>query len=415
MKKLILTLFIFSSAITCYSQWTEQTSGVTTTLYSVSAFDENNVWVCGAGGKVLRTTNAGVNWNLSTITGAPDLYVITAIDANTALVSGSAANTFVYKTTDGGANWTQVFTQTGGFIDVIAQVQSASQGIFLLGDPVGGRWSFWKSTNNGSTFDSTGLAYIPQAGSEGGFNNSYAYYRYPSGTDYFWFGTNNTRIYRVSGGTSYSVETTTGLISVDVIKMGEGVNGFTGGASMLATNDSGNTWFAYTVPGTGNITGIFGVTPYVYYCRGTSIYSSTDGGLTYALQYTAPAGTYNHMARGSYYAWAVRSNGGISRITNPIGIQNISSDVPAKFRLEQNYPNPFNPSTNIKFDIPVKTNVKIIVTDIIGRTVGELFNGNVSAGIYETKWDGSNFASGIYFVRMTTDNYSDTKKIVLLK
>ncbi len=421
MKKLILTIFIFSFTITCYSQWTEQTSGVTTALYSVSAFDDNNVWVCSTAGKVLRTTNGGANWVLGTITGAPDLYVIMAIDANTALVSGSSANTFVYKTTNGGANWTQVFTQTGGFIDVIAPVQSTPPIIALVGDPVGGRWSIWASTDNGNTFDSTGLPYIPQAGAEGGFNNSYAYYRYPSGRDYFWFGTNNTRIYRISGGdtigggSSYTVETTTGLASVDLINMGYGVNGIAGGATTLGTNDSGNTWGAYSLPGTGNLTGFAGAIPYVYYCRGTGIYMSTNSGSNYSLQYTAPAGSYYHMAQSSHYAWAIRSNGGISRLTNPIGIQNLGTQTPAKFELEQNYPNPFNPATKIKFDIPVKSNVKIVVTDIVGRTVGELFNGNISAGTYETKWDGSNFASGIYFVMMTTDTYSDTKKIVLLK
>ena len=414
MKKLILTLFIFSFAITGYSQWTEQTSGVTTTLYSVSAVNDNVVWACGAAGKVLKTIDGGANWTAYTLTGSPALYTIYAISADTAFVTSSPGATFVYKTSNGGANWTQVFTQAGGFIDIIAPIQSTPPAIVLVGDPVGGRWSIWASFDRGNTFDSAGLAYIPQAGSEGGFNNSYAYYKYPSGNDFFWFGTNNTRIYRISNGNSYTVETTTGLASVDLIKI-NGAYGFAGGSIAVASNDSGNTWTSWTVPGTGNITGMVGNYLNVYYCRGTGIYSSTNGGSTYTLQYTAPAGNYYHMAQGSNYAWAIRSNGGISRITNPIGLHNISFEVPATFMLEQNYPNPFNPSTNIKFDIPVKSNIKIVVTDIIGRTVGELFNGNVSAGTYETKWDGSNFASGIYFVRMTTDAYSDTKKIVLLK
>jgi photosystem II stability/assembly factor-like uncharacterized protein len=104
---LFLALVILITGITT-SQWTEQTSGQTTALFSVSGVDDNNAWICGAGGKVLRTTNGGTSWALTTSPGAGDLYNIFVIDANTALTTSSPGGTFVYRTTNGGTSWTQV-------------------------------------------------------------------------------------------------------------------------------------------------------------------------------------------------------------------------------------------------------------------------------------------------------------------
>ncbi len=85
------------------------------------------------------------------------------------------------------------------------------------------------------------------------------------------------------------------------------------------------------------------------------------------------------------------------------------------FRLFEAYPNPFNPVTNIKFQIPANEFVKLEVYDISGKIVDVLINGNLNAGIYEAKWNAENFSSGIYFYRLSSKNYSDTKKIILLK
>lgn len=111
-------------------------------------------------------------------------------------------------------------------------------------------------------------------------------------------------------------------------------------------------------------------------------------------------------------------------VTN--GINPISNEVPADFKLYQNYSNPFNPSTKIRFDIPPNgkwqtTDVKLIVYDILGREVATLVNEQLKPGTYEVEWDGSNFTSGIYFYRLVTDSYGETKsftdvkKMVLVK
>jgi N-acetylneuraminic acid mutarotase len=93
-----------------------------------------------------------------------------------------------------------------------------------------------------------------------------------------------------------------------------------------------------------------------------------------------------------------------------------NTNTPERFRLKQNYPNPFNPETEIKFDIPVKSPVNISVYDLTGREVTVLINEIKEPGNYTVVFDGSNYASGIYFYTMKTNGgYSYTYKMVLLK
>lgn len=100
-----------------------------------------------------------------------------------------------------------------------------------------------------------------------------------------------------------------------------------------------------------------------------------------------------------------------------IGIRNISTEVPASYKLEQNYPNPFNPSTKIKFQIPNRNSITLLkIYDILGREVTTLVNEiNLPAGTYEADWNASNYSSGIYFYRLITGNYVETKKMILVK
>lgn len=105
-------------------------------------------------------------------------------------------------------------------------------------------------------------------------------------------------------------------------------------------------------------------------------------------------------------------NGGPGEV---IGIISNNNTIPQKFALYQNYPNPFNPSTQIKFDIPVNSRVKISIFDILGREVDVLVNGDMIPGIYNADWNATNFASGVYFYRIDAGNYSDVRKMILLK
>ncbi len=90
--------------------------------------------------------------------------------------------------------------------------------------------------------------------------------------------------------------------------------------------------------------------------------------------------------------------------------------VPDKFELSQNYPNPFNPTTNIKFSLPNDTKVSLNIYDVSGRLVMTLLNNEFkTANYYTVQFNASNLSSGTYFYSITTDRYSDAKKMVLLK
>jgi photosystem II stability/assembly factor-like uncharacterized protein len=100
-----------------------------------------------------------------------------------------------------------------------------------------------------------------------------------------------------------------------------------------------------------------------------------------------------------------------------VGIKQISSFVPNLYSLYQNYPNPFNPVTKIKFDIPNirQSTVTLRIFDIKGSEVQTLVNETLQPGTYETTFDGSNLTSGVYFYQLTSGNFKETKKLLLLK
>jgi hypothetical protein len=92
-----------------------------------------------------------------------------------------------------------------------------------------------------------------------------------------------------------------------------------------------------------------------------------------------------------------------------------NTTVPKEFQLYQNYPNPFNPTTSIRFDVPKSSIVKIKVYDLTGKEITELVNQEMTPGVYETTWEASNFASGVYFYKITAGDYTKVLKMVLIK
>ncbi|RPI15116.1 MAG: T9SS C-terminal target domain-containing protein [Ignavibacteriae bacterium] len=98
-----------------------------------------------------------------------------------------------------------------------------------------------------------------------------------------------------------------------------------------------------------------------------------------------------------------------------VGIKQISSEVPDKFSLSQNYPNPFNPSTTIEFDIPASCVASLTIYDVTGRRVESLVNELVPPGRYRVLWNAENYSSGVYFYKLSADDFSVTKRMVLIK
>lgn len=90
-------------------------------------------------------------------------------------------------------------------------------------------------------------------------------------------------------------------------------------------------------------------------------------------------------------------------------------NIPSDFVLGQNYPNPFNPTTTIKYQLREDGFVTIKVFNVLGKEIATLVNREQSAGNQEVKFDGSKLASGIYFYRMQSGSFSQTKKLIMLK
>jgi len=101
--------------------------------------------------------------------------------------------------------------------------------------------------------------------------------------------------------------------------------------------------------------------------------------------------------------------------SDPVSVGLVDLGTPSEYLLSQNYPNPFNPTTVIDFSIPEEGDVRIAIYNSVGEEVDVLVNSTKNAGNYITGWEASDFASGIYYYSLVTNNYSETKKMILLK
>jgi len=102
-------------------------------------------------------------------------------------------------------------------------------------------------------------------------------------------------------------------------------------------------------------------------------------------------------------------------IEEPVSVDELKSGIPDEYALYQNYPNPFNPSTNIEFAIPNSSQVTIDVFNQLGEKVATILNSILSAGYYKVEFDAGIHTSGLYFYRISSRNFIQTKKMVLMK
>jgi hypothetical protein len=102
------------------------------------------------------------------------------------------------------------------------------------------------------------------------------------------------------------------------------------------------------------------------------------------------------------------------RYLNPVGIEE-SGTIPDKFALSQNYPNPFNAQTMISFALPKASQVTIGIHDVLGRKVATLLDKEMPAGFHQVAWDASNQPSGIYFYKIQAGEFTDTRKMLMVK
>ncbi|MER3522665.1 MAG: hypothetical protein C4326_01005 [Ignavibacteria bacterium] len=411
--------------------WVVQPSGTTATLYTVKAVSNLVAWAAGTGGVVLRTTNGGANW--TNVTGAPigtaDIYTLEALDANTAFVSTSPSGTNIYRTTNGGASWALVFNEpnAAAFIDGI-RMQNATTG-FAMGDPLGGTWMVLRTTNGGASWARI-TTEPPQVGSEAGWNNSYVLIG-----NTMWFGTNSSKVYRSTdaGATwGYAPTTSENSFGLHFNDLNSGMAGFAGGVTNRSTN-GGTSWAAVASAGTGQVSGVGGVSGAEFWAvAATSVYYTSNGGTSWTN--AAPNGYPGTQAlwaismtsaSNNTYGWAVGAVGTIVRYRRTTtGVEN-PEGIPTVYALNQNFPNPFNPSTTIRFALPEEATVSLKVYNVLGQEVATLAEGQLPAAFHNVVWNGTNnsgvpVATGMYFYRLEAtgasgQKFTSLKKLILLK
>ena len=427
-------------------------------LSGVDFVNGENLVAVGRYGLIEKTTNSGNTWqNFSTILYA-SLKSVCFPNSNTGFAAGSrfTVNKSIFKTTDQGNNWFELVNapntdfRTIYFLDVNTGFAGVYDSIIN------------KTTNSGVSWSSQSLPEVSLVNdikfvnSTTGFFCSNAARVYKTTNT----GVNWTRVnYDANMGQFFKMFFVSPLV------------GYATGECLFKTTNGGDNWTFLTPPLSSNIinwslhffnenTGIIGG-------YSGEISRTSDGGLTWEtyetnLQYSLMSIKFVNSNTG-YIVGATSvfttdlgillktTNGGVSwqrknLVSNeelydicfinettgfiaggdglilktttggePIGIIQTSTVIPAKYYLSQNFPNPFNPVTNIKFDIPKSMLVKISVYDILGKEISILANEEMNAGSYSVDWDASNYPSGVYFYKITARDYSESKKMVLVK
>jgi photosystem II stability/assembly factor-like uncharacterized protein len=347
--------------------YTAQNSNFTSQRFmSIFMIHPDTVFISGNYGKILRTVNGGNNWITLYSDTTLQFWGLFFVNSNTGYVAGS--NGRIMKTTNKGDNWTIQTTPTSTALD----------GIYFVNETtgyVGGANIFLKTTDAGQTWVNKVGSFISP------FETAQAVY----------FSDENTGLYS------------------------------TNAARIVRTTDGGNTWnLVYSLSGGGAVWGLSFPSPLVGYgCTSVgTVLRSINGGLNWTEQATPLTENLYEICFPSVNTGYIASwSGKILKTTNggATYINNINSNIPDNYCLKQNYPNPFNPNTNIKYQIANNKFVTLKVFDLLGREVAILVNEFQKTGTYEVSFNGSEFASGIYFYKIQAGNFTQVKRMVLIK
>jgi len=407
MKKLIYSLaFVLIVHCTfnienCLSQWMQMSNGLVTSN-SVNSFASsgNNIFAGSFG--VYLSTNYGNNW---TYAGLND-YVNSLIVSGNKIFAGTW-HSGVYLSTNNGTNWTQTALNNQ---DVVSLAVSGNNIFAGTGDYISGN-GVYLSTNNGTNWTQTALnnksvrslailgsyifagtidfgVYLSTNNGASWSNNNFYYpsvYSLATLGSTIFAGTSDGVYFSQNNGASWA-QSNLNNQAVSSLRV-SGQNIFAGliWNGIYFSNNYGASWFIKN-QGFNGIPTVFAlsvVNNYIF----ASIWSASNN---------------------LYSVWR-------RDLAEIIGIKRITELVPSSYSLQQNYPNPFNPSTNIRYGLPKNGFVKLVVFDVLGREVETLVNEKLSIGTYEATFNAALLSSGVYFCRLQTDNFSDTKKMILTR
>jgi photosystem II stability/assembly factor-like uncharacterized protein len=349
------------------TNWTAQNSGRTAMRFNdIYIFHPDTVFMVGNYGCIIKTVNGGLTWDSAGLGNTASLYGIDFINNNTGFVVGD--NGTIWKTTNKGGNWTLTPPPVAAGFNRVLFVNQTTGFLVASANYV------YKTTDAGASWFNLNFPSI----------GTFDFLREVVFTDQ-----------------------NTGYITADVGRVRKTTNG-------------GVNWTLLTTPTTEALFSIdYANANVLYACGGAGkVIKTTDAGNTWTLQQTSlNEYLYGMDITSSDTGYICAWSGKILKTVNGGGITSIDpiSSVAAEYKLEQNYPNPFNPNTIIRFQIRDLRFVKLRVLDVLGKEVETLVNGNLKAGTYEVKFDGENLANGIYFYRLQSGNFTDTKKMILIK
>jgi photosystem II stability/assembly factor-like uncharacterized protein len=407
MRTIVIVMFVIMLTADAKTQWLQQTSGTPSSINDIWMLSVDNVIACGTSGTILRTTSGGNNWSPVTSGTASDLVSIFFLNTTTGWISGASV---ILKTVNGGETWTKISFSTG------------TGNIYFTSENTG-----WRATNNNIISKTTNSGSNWQFINLPASNLSKDVHFVNAATGYSFSikqAADSSFIYKsTNAGNNWNLLYSVKRIFTEMSVVDES-NIFLCGTSgrFLKTNDGGQTWrdsLAGNSPLYQDVKFINALTGYM--CGGSgSIFATFDGGIQWQLQSPGVIFILNcisFLSGNSQTGFIGGTGGTILKTINGglIGINQIGTEVPKDYLLSQNYPNPFNPSTNIKFSIPKEGNVKLTVSDVTGKQEAELVNSRLPEGTYNYDFNASHLSSGVYFYRLQTGDFTEVKKMVLIK
>jgi photosystem II stability/assembly factor-like uncharacterized protein len=380
---------------------------------SINFINQITGYCCGDYGLILKTTNSGTNWQVIRRDTNLSLSAIVFMNQSTGITAGGDMQNrnVILKTTNEGLSWAPVFSDTNGSINAAFFLSSQ------IGWCTGNKGLVLKTTNSGSSWFR--IAGLPVTENE----NDIEFININTG---FITRTQGSFYKTTNGGQNWTLIGQPGTSRGSIHFVNQLV-GFISGTTpantvILKTTDSGNNW---------NLSILYQVRSNSIFFLNESkgwlgqyyrISHSSNGGTNWIQQHYNGSVLYNDIYFiNEFDGWACGSYGTIVHTTSGgIGIKKIESEIPANFVLHQNYPNPFNPTTKIRFEVPVhresgNLKLEMKVYDILGREITTLLNQPLQPGIYEVDFDGSNYASGIYFYNLKYGEYFESRKMIILK
>ncbi len=390
--------------------WNELSYIQASWLEDIFFVNQNTGYCVGNDGIVLKTTNSGQQWLLNNVISSSYLTSIYFINANTGWIGSSFDR--IFKTTDAGNNWFSQLNVSFNVDDILFVNQNK-------GFASGGYQKLLYTTNSGLNWSFQNIS----------INYVYDIYEIDSLNLLISGGGNQPYIMKSTNGGSvwYSINNTSSTIySMDFINSSTGF--CCGGLGhVYRTTDSGWNWVQIQTLEENSLTSLrfFSNSEGIILGGLTGmIFHTSNGGNTWDSSYLYSGQLRSTFSLNDSLVWIVGGNGTILH-TRDLGhvflsVNEKNNSLPLFFSLSQNYPNPFNPVTKIKYDIPPSKGArgmitKLIIYDILGREIETLVNETQKPGSYEVAWDGSRYASGVYFYRLMTDEYTETKKMVLIK